>query len=1780
MKKILNKRNLIFILVALLMNIAMPVCAASGTNVSINQLLNEKISGWYLLLRGLALASMLVLLVILGIKAALKSSAEQKALLKTMIPDWIVGMVLVFFIHYFMMWAINLNEAAVAKVEGMGQSLSGMEEGQEVSLYESAISKAYEIKFTSGTIGMILYIMLVGYTCKFVVVYLKRYVNVITLILLAPIVCFVYAFRKVVSGKGILLKQWFKEFIYNVFLQTLHAAIYATLIGLTIKYSSDTETFIGAILTMVIFKFAFKLDKLVRKLFNMVGGSTAVPLTLGQELASDAKKIAGVAMNDGMAAMSGSGSGGQNTMAVISSVTDKYKYRIDTKIQNVKESLRPENINRDITELGKTINGEYKEVSPEAVAKEQEKIDNAGIVGKSFNKLQGVIVNLPQNTKRKFEEMQNYLLRKKDEAVFYVKDLQSDVRAIKSIPQVIRRAKRLPQMISQIPENFKRNDSGAIVPVYNDYYKAVVDPEINTDEIMGRIKLLVDMSVQEVTSAIVVAEGYQALLCEPRMGFAILAEENYKAMIHAEIPENERRTIKFASRHEKRVFTFGSFGNGSIKTITQSVTDSFMKSNSYIRTLGRVEKSVKAGELKFRKVDGPLETIKYTANAKTASRLQSRAEIAISSLHSFRTDAAWAINVNLLNQYEETNSKMTMDSFTVEELRTLEATGRIVRVNGATPEESGYIIADENPMNSMAGQLVNDFLMNNPEDPMARKINDLLAQAPENEEVIKLSSFVIENPESPMAQVFGFVTINEEGKPVLQVNNEIVQNNLATYEQLIAEITQGDEAKKTELEDVLNRVMNGENVSERADIVMPLTDILSTVESTENMEQNVQMFLQKNPESEMAQQIKVLLEQNPENEDVLKICNYVVQNEEEPLAQVLNQIVVREDGSVVLQIPSEEIKSNMPLLEQITQGDEQKMAALTDIINNVKTENAQPEIIRVEMPLMFTLDKIEPAPNMEQNVQEFIQNNPEDELAMQMKALLEQKPEDEDVLKLCNYVIENKEEPLAQSFSQITFDESGKLVLQISGEELKQNMPAVEQVTEDYNNRPTEVEDKMQKIVDILTPEVLAEPTKIADIEEVEMRLPIMTSTFTSEEVIEMPEMVENIGTFINTSEDSEKVDKISELLTENAESPEIVKLCDYVIRNPESEIAKSFENITVDESGQIVLEVKGEEISEKTEIIGQVLEEYNGYKKVQDDIKQISELINSEVSVATEVVSSLAVETAVVETEIMETLSLDGLMDQITEAEATDRLDKMLAEVTIDAPVKEVEYELVYAEEKKPDVLKTLTNEIEPQTLSFDSKSDTIYSNDTVENDTPSTFDEIMEIMKKGSEQEATSSNVQNEVSYTDVIDEVPSVPVTEEVSKEAAFDNLMEKLISGSSSSGSTNDIVVADETGPINVEVIEQVSVVEEAPKSDFDSLMEMITGKKTESNVPASQEKEKVAVSRTPEKPKPNKLRITSNDKKEEQDQERLLAFYIYGEVKKPGRYLVKYGSKVYEAINKFAGGFTKDADKDAIAQKLNDPIDENITGISIPKKVISEEEDKKDKEDKKDTSTNEKETAIPKNSIVCYITGAVRIPGEKAMKKGSKVIDLIERAGGYTDEVNLKQLPHLDEELIDGQIVVIPKRTVEDEYADRGISLKKIEDIILVEYQKYKERIGITLSDIEKGKKHREIVLTKIKESLLKRENIKLSKEELEERMDDFIEKQRELLRKGKGKGKFVSDASRMEHKSQIDLVKNMLSKQFSDERNVVLTTVPTSGKKEEKRAQIMEQLREIINLGV
>lgn len=66
--------------------------------------LQPTISRWYQILRTIALVGMLSVLVYIGIRIVISSSAENKAKYKQNLMDWLVGICLLFVMHYFMVF--------------------------------------------------------------------------------------------------------------------------------------------------------------------------------------------------------------------------------------------------------------------------------------------------------------------------------------------------------------------------------------------------------------------------------------------------------------------------------------------------------------------------------------------------------------------------------------------------------------------------------------------------------------------------------------------------------------------------------------------------------------------------------------------------------------------------------------------------------------------------------------------------------------------------------------------------------------------------------------------------------------------------------------------------------------------------------------------------------------------------------------------------------------------------------------------------------------------------------------------------------------------------------------------------------------------------------------------------------------------------------------------------------------------------------------------------------------------------------------------------------------------------------------------------------------------------------------------------------------------------------------------------------------------------------------------------------------------------------------------
>ncbi len=282
------------------------------------------VSKWYNSLRIIAIVGMMSVLVFIGIKILLSSTASQKAKYKQLLGDWFIGMVLLFVIHYIMVFAnefvskltdminsirphlysvaVELDDdfehsQIISTLQEQGYEIVQTEvEGEKSSLEEGQVyynkEKNYILWNTNlmGYLRMevnrntdkseyfigyaILFIILVIYTFVFVLTYLKRLVTMAFLTIIAPLVALTYPIDKANDGKAQGFDIWIKEYMFNLLLQPIHLLLYTILVTSAIGLAMENPIY-----AIVAIGFMVPAEKLLRKMFNFSKAST--PGTFG-----------------------------------------------------------------------------------------------------------------------------------------------------------------------------------------------------------------------------------------------------------------------------------------------------------------------------------------------------------------------------------------------------------------------------------------------------------------------------------------------------------------------------------------------------------------------------------------------------------------------------------------------------------------------------------------------------------------------------------------------------------------------------------------------------------------------------------------------------------------------------------------------------------------------------------------------------------------------------------------------------------------------------------------------------------------------------------------------------------------------------------------------------------------------------------------------------------------------------------------------------------------------------------------------------------------------------------------------------------------------------------------------------------------------------------------------------------------------------------------------------------------------------------------------------------
>lgn len=247
------------------------------------------ISDWYYALRNLAIVGLLSILVYVGIRIIISSTASDKAKYKQMLKDWLVALCLLFFLHYIMAFTLEMINVVNGMIANSTTSIPVVihTEGATItSFFDGDIKFKTDMMgltrlqiqyedFSSKIIYLIIYIGLLVYTVKYTWIYMKRTITMMFLTLVAPLVALTYPIDKLNDGKAQAFNTWIKEYIFTALLQPFHLILYSILMGSALGIATTNPIY-----ALLVIAFMGPAEKMLRKFFGFDKASS--PGTLSQ----------------------------------------------------------------------------------------------------------------------------------------------------------------------------------------------------------------------------------------------------------------------------------------------------------------------------------------------------------------------------------------------------------------------------------------------------------------------------------------------------------------------------------------------------------------------------------------------------------------------------------------------------------------------------------------------------------------------------------------------------------------------------------------------------------------------------------------------------------------------------------------------------------------------------------------------------------------------------------------------------------------------------------------------------------------------------------------------------------------------------------------------------------------------------------------------------------------------------------------------------------------------------------------------------------------------------------------------------------------------------------------------------------------------------------------------------------------------------------------------------------------------------------------------------------
>ena len=235
--------------------------------------LGTVISSWYKAFRNLAVVGLLIVLLYIGIRIMISSTAVEKSKYKQNLYDWLVALCLVVVIHFIMAGIMMFTDSFTNLLSNsVNKSIYVNYDGTKfrTNLTGYVRFMAQSADFSQCTAYTVMYLALVIYTCMFTFTYFKRFLYMAFFTMIAPLVALTYPIDKLKDGKAQAFDLWFKEYTMNAIIQPIHLILYTVFVGGAMDIAMKNPIY-----AIVAIGFLTPAEKFIKKMFGVESQTTS-----------------------------------------------------------------------------------------------------------------------------------------------------------------------------------------------------------------------------------------------------------------------------------------------------------------------------------------------------------------------------------------------------------------------------------------------------------------------------------------------------------------------------------------------------------------------------------------------------------------------------------------------------------------------------------------------------------------------------------------------------------------------------------------------------------------------------------------------------------------------------------------------------------------------------------------------------------------------------------------------------------------------------------------------------------------------------------------------------------------------------------------------------------------------------------------------------------------------------------------------------------------------------------------------------------------------------------------------------------------------------------------------------------------------------------------------------------------------------------------------------------------------------------------------------------------